>query len=135
MRVIYTNLRVRDLARSIKFYTQVLGMKLIRQQENEEFAYTLAWLSFSDAQEPGIELTWNHDQSEDYDLGNGFGQIVLGVEDVYKAAEKIKNHGIDFIREPGPVKGGEAAIAFLQDPDGYRIELVVDPQFKRIGLT
>ncbi len=135
MRVIYTNLRVRDLARSITFYTEVLGMKVIHQQENKEFAYTLAWLSFGDRQEPGIELTWNHDCTEDYDLGKGFGQIVLGVEDVYKAAEEIKKRGGEFIREAGPVKGGEAVIAFLTDPDGYRIELVVDPKYKNIGLT
>lgn len=126
MRVAYTNLRVGNLEKSVEFYTKILGMKVHNRAENEEFKYSLVWLGFADYladNTAGIELTYNWDTSE-YDLGKGFGQIVVAVDDVYKVCEEIKKKGWPFIREAGPVKGGSAVIAFIADPDGYRIEFV-----------
>lgn len=129
MKLAYTNLRVGDLDKSLDFYQNVLGMSLHRTAENPEYRYTLAWLGFSDYKNfcqngsAGIELTYNWD-TQSYDLGEGFGQIVIAVKDVYQTSKAIKAKGWPMIREAGPVKGGNTVIAFLADPDGYRIELV-----------
>jgi len=118
-------LRVGNLQRSIDFYTQVLGMQLLRQSENSEYKYSLAFLGF-DGGNPGqaeIELTYNWG-TESYDLGTAYGHVALGVADAYAACEKIKAAGGNVTREAGPVKGGSTVIAFVTDPDGYKIELI-----------
>jgi len=119
-------LRVADLDRSIKFYTEVLGMKLLRKSENAAYEYTLAFIGYGEESENTVlELTYNWGVS-DYDLGTAFGHIAIAVEDVYGACEVIKNLGGIVTREPGPVKGGTTEIAFVKDPDGYAIELIAD---------
>lgn len=130
MWIAYTNLRVGNLEKSVKFYTHILGMQIHRRAENKEHRYSLVWLGFSDVghgESAGIELTYNWD-TDTYDLGNGFGQIVIATDDVYKACDEIKAKGWPLTREPGPVKGGVGIIAFLEDPDGYRIEFVETPK-------
>ncbi len=123
-RILHTMLRVGDLDRSIKFYTNVLGMKLLRKSENKEYAYTLAFIGYADESESAvIELTYNWDTSE-YDLGNAYGHIAIGTDDIYATCEEIRSAGGEIIREPGPVKGGTTEIAFVKDPDGYSIELI-----------
>jgi len=126
MNIAYVNLRVGNLEKSIQFYQDILGMQLQRTVDNDEYRYSLAWLGFSKLGEgtgSGVELTYNWDTSQ-YELGNGFGQIVLAVDDVYATADQIKQRGWSLTREAGPVKGGTSVIAFLEDPDGYRIELI-----------
>lgn len=118
-------LRVGDLQRSIQFYTDVIGMQLLRQSENPEYKYSLAFLGFEGGN-PGqaeIELTYNWGTSE-YELGTAYGHIALGMPDIYAACEKIRAAGGVISREPGPVKGGSTVIAFVTDPDGYKIELI-----------
>ena len=118
-------LRVGDLQRSIDFYTQMLGMQLLRRSENPEYKYSLAFLGF-DGGNPGqaeIELTYNWGTTE-YDMGNAYGHIAIGVPDAYAACDKIKAAGGNVTREAGPVKGGSTVIAFVTDPDGYKIELI-----------
>lgn len=118
-------LRVGNLQRSINFYTQVLGMQLLRTTENAEYKYSLAFLGF-DGGNPGqaeLELTYNWG-TDHYDLGTAYGHIALGVEDVYAACQQIRLAGGNITREPGPVKGGTTVIAFVEDPDGYKIELI-----------
>ena len=125
MKFLHTMLRVGNLQRSIDFYTQVLGMTLLRQSENPEYQYSLAFLGF-DGGNPAqaeIELTYNWG-AERYDHGNAYGHIALGVPDAYAACEKIKAAGGNIAREAGPVKGGSTVIAFVTDPDGYKIELI-----------
>ncbi|PJI97568.1 lactoylglutathione lyase [Acidovorax sp. 69] len=125
MKFLHTMLRVGNLQRSIDFYTQVLGMQLLRQSENPEYKYSLAFLGF-DGGNPGqaeIELTYNWG-TESYDMGTAYGHIALGVPDAYAACEKIKTSGGNVTREAGPVKGGTTVIAFVTDPDGYKIELI-----------
>ena len=125
MRLLHTMLRVGDLERSIAFYTEVLGMQLLRRSENPEYRYSLAFIGF-DGGNPGqaeIELTHNWDTSE-YDMGTAYGHIALGVPDAYAACETIKARGGNVTREAGPVKGGTTVIAFVTDPDGYKIELI-----------
>ena len=125
MRLLHTMLRVGDLQRSIDFYTNVLGMKLLRTSENPEYKYTLAFLGF-DGGNPGqaeIELTYNWGV-ESYDMGSAYGHIAIGVPDAYAACAKIKAAGGNVTREAGPVKGGSTVIAFVTDPDGYKIELI-----------
>ena len=124
MRLLHTMLRVGDLQRSIDFYTQVLGMKLQRRSENPEYKYSLAFVGYGGNPEHAeIELTYNWGV-EKYELGTAFGHIALGVPDVYAACEKIKAAGGAVTREAGPVKGGTTVIAFVTDPDGYKIELI-----------
>jgi len=126
MKLAYTNLRVSDLEKSLDFYQNILGMQLHRRVENKEYRYSLAWLGFSAFcadETAGIELTYNWD-TDHYDLGEGFGQIVIAVDDVYHACKQIKTKGWPLTREAAPVKGGTSVIAFLEDPDGYRIEFV-----------
>lgn len=125
MRILHTMLRVGDLQRSIDFYTQVLGMQLLRRSENPEYKYSLAFLG-SDGGNPGqaeIELTYNWGITE-YDMGSAYGHIAIGVPDAYAACAKIKAAGGNVTREAGPVKGGSTVIAFVTDPDGYKIELI-----------
>ena len=124
MRFLHTMLRVGDLQRSIDFYTQVLGMKLLRTSENPEYKYSLAFVGFEG--NPGqaeIELTYNWG-TDRYELGTAYGHIALGMPDIYAACEKIRAAGGEVSREPGPVKGGTTVIAFVTDPDGYKIELI-----------
>jgi lactoylglutathione lyase len=117
-------LRVGNLQRSIDFYTRVLGMKLLRTSENLDYHYSLAFVGYGNNPEHAeIELTYNHG-TESYDLGTAYGHIALGMPDVYAACEKIKAAGGNVTREAGPVKGGTSVIAFVTDPDGYKIELV-----------
>ena len=117
-------LRVGNLQRSIDFYTQVLGMKLLRTSENPEFKYTLAFVGFgSNPEHAEIELTHNWGV-DSYEMGTAYGHVALGVPDVYAACEKIKAAGGQVSREAGPVKGGKSVIAFVTDPDGYKIELI-----------
>jgi lactoylglutathione lyase len=117
-------LRVGDLQRSIAFYTEVLGMKLLRTSENPEYKYSLAFVGYGNNPEHAeIELTWNWG-TESYDMGTAFGHIALGVPDAYAACDRIKAAGGNVTREAGPVKGGTTVIAFVTDPDGYKIELI-----------
>lgn len=124
MRLLHTMLRVGDLQRSIDFYTQVLGMKLLRTTERPEQKYSLAFVGYgTNPDHAEIELTYNHGVPS-YELGTAFGHIALGVRDVYAACDKIRAAGGNITREPGPVKGGSTVIAFVTDPDGYKIELI-----------
>lgn len=124
MRILHTMLRVTDLAKSIAFYTEVLGMKLLRQSDNTEYQYTLAFVGYGDEKDGAVlELTYNYGVTE-YELGTAFGHIALEVDDVYKACADIRARGGVVSREPGPVKGGTTEIAFVRDPDNYAIELI-----------
>tara|TARA_B100000989_G_scaffold297827_1_gene284894 strand:- start:52071 stop:52502 length:432 start_codon:yes stop_codon:yes gene_type:complete len=124
MRILHTMLRVADLARSVAFYEQVLGMRLLRQMDNEDQRYTLVFLGYQDESEGhALELTYNWDTTS-YDLGNAYGHIAIEVDDVYEACDKIRAEGGKISREPGPMKGGSTVLAFVEDPDGYKIELL-----------
>jgi lactoylglutathione lyase len=124
MRLLHTMLRVGNLQRSIDFYTQVLGMKLQRTSENPEYKYSLAFVGYgTNPEHAEIELTYNWGV-ESYEMGTAFGHIALGVPDAYAACERIKAAGGAVTREAGPVKGGTTVIAFVTDPDGYKIELI-----------
>ena len=124
MRLLHTMLRVGNLQRSIDFYTQVLGMQLLRRSENPEYKYSLAFVGYEgNPAQSEIELTHNHG-IDSYDMGTAYGHIALGVPDAYAAVEKIKAAGGNVTREAGPVKGGTTVIAFVTDPDGYKIELI-----------
>lgn len=124
MRILHAMLRVGDLQRAIDFYTEVLGMRLLRQSDNQEYKYTLAFVGYGDeSDETVLELTYNWGEAE-YDLGSAFGHIAIEVDDVYSACDKIRQKGGVISREPGPVKGGSTEIAFVKDPDGYAIELI-----------
>jgi len=117
-------IRVGDLDRSIRFYTDVLGMKLLRQQDYPDGKFTLAFVGYGPESEHAvIELTYNYGV-EKYELGSAFGHIALEVEDAYKACEEIRKRGGKVVREAGPMKHGATVIAFVEDPDGYRIELI-----------
>ncbi|HHG3227721.1 TPA: lactoylglutathione lyase [Vibrio parahaemolyticus] len=128
MKFLHTMIRVVDLDKSIEFYTKVLGMSVLDRFENQEYRYSLVFVG-SPYQPDGatIELTYNWDTGS-YDLGNAFGHMALGCEDIYAACEKIKALGGNVTREPGPMKGGETHIAFIKDPDGYPIELIQTKQ-------
>ena len=125
MRILHTMLRVGNLERSIAFYTQVLGMSLLRRSENPEYQYSLAFLGYEGGNpaQAEIELTYNWGV-ERYELGSAYGHVALGVADAHAACAKIRAAGGQITREPGPVKGGTTVIAFVTDPDGYKIELI-----------
>ncbi|MDH5571588.1 MAG: lactoylglutathione lyase [Gammaproteobacteria bacterium] len=124
MRILHTMLRVTELQRSIDFYTQVLGMTLLRQKDYPEGKFTLAFLGYNtEAESAVIELTYNWGTSS-YDMGNAFGHIAIEVSDVYRACEQIKQKGGKIIRHAGPMNAGNTIIAFVEDPDGYQIELI-----------
>ena len=124
MRLLHTMLRVGDLQRSIEFYTKVMGMTLLRQSENASQNYSLAFLGYGrNPEHAELELTYNHGV-EAYDMGTAYGHIAIGVPDAYAACEKIRASGGAVTREAGPVKGGTTVIAFVTDPDGYKVELI-----------
>ncbi len=124
MRLLHTMIRVGHLQQSIDFYTNVLGMSLLRQKDYPEGRFTLAFIGYGDEQENSvIELTHNWD-SQSYELGNGFGHFAIEVDDVYAATEQIRSQGGEIIRDAGPMNAGTTIIAFIKDPDGYEIELI-----------
>ena len=124
MRILHTMLRVGDLQRSIDFYTRVLGMQLLRTTDRPEQKYSLAFVGYGSERDHAVlELTYNHGVDR-YDLGTAFGHIAIAVDDAYAACEKIRAAGGSVTREAGPVKGGTTVIAFVTDPDGYKIELI-----------
>lgn len=124
MRLLHTMIRVGDLDRSLDFYTRVLGMKLLRKHDYPDGKFTLAFVGYGPEDTHAvIELTHNWETSS-YDLGNGFGHVALGVDDIYATCDKIRAAGGKIVREPGPMKHGTTVIAFVEDPDGYRIELI-----------
>ena len=124
MLFLHTMLRVGELNRSIDFYTKVLGLKLLKTTDRPDQKYTLAFVGFANNPEQAeIELTYNSGVTQ-YDIGSAFGHIALGVDDVYKTCDNIRLLGGQITREPGPVKGGLSIIAFVTDPDGYKIELI-----------
>ena len=136
MRFLHTMLRVGDLDRSIRFYTDVMGMTLLRRSENTSQNYSLAFLGYgSNPEHAEIELTYNHGVSS-YELGTAYGHIAIGVPDAAAACDKIRHGGGNVTREAGPVKGGTTVIAFITDPDGYKIELIErrDPAAAGVGL-
>ena len=124
MRLLHTMIRVGDMQRSIDFYTQVLGMKLLRKKDYPDGKFTLAFVGYGDeADQTVLELTHNWDTPA-YDLGNGFGHLAVAVPDAYKACEEVRAKGGKVTREAGPMKHGSTVIAFVQDPDGYKIEFI-----------
>lgn len=124
MRILHTMLRVGDLDKSIQFYTEALQMKLLRRTDYPDGKFTLAFLGYGEEISSSvIELTYNWDTSN-YDLGNGFGHIAIGADDIYAACDLIKQNGGKIVREAGPMKHGTTVIAFAEDPDGYKIELI-----------
>ena len=126
-RMLHTMLRVGDMDRSVKFYTEVMGMKLLRTTDRPDQKYTLAFVGYdTEDKQAVIELTYNYG-TDKYDLGTAFGHTAFAVDDVYKTCEQVKAKGGTVSREAGPVKGGNTVIAFVTDPDGYKIELIERP--------
>ncbi|HMK14198.1 MAG TPA: lactoylglutathione lyase [Burkholderiales bacterium] len=124
MRIMHTMLRVGNLERSISFYTQVLGMKVLRKQDYPDGKFTLAFVGYGDESSHAVlELTHNWETGS-YDLGNGYGHVAIEVPDAYKACEEVKKRGGKVTREAGPMKHGTTVIAFVEDPDGYKIEFI-----------
>ena len=128
MRFLHTMLRVGDMQRSVDFYTQVMGMKLLRTTDRPDQKYALAFLGYAaNPEQAEIELTYNYGVDK-YEMGGAYGHIALGVDDIYATCEQIRTrvaqYGGSISREPGPVKGGDTLIAFITDPDGYKIELI-----------
>lgn len=124
MRILHTMLRVGNLERSIDFYTGVLGMRLLRQSDYPDGRFTLAFVGYGEESETAVlELTHNWD-TEHYDLGSGYGHIAIEVKDAYQACEEVKKRGGKVTREAGPMKHGTTVIAFVEDPDGYKIEFI-----------
>jgi lactoylglutathione lyase len=124
MRILHTMIRVGDLERSIRFYTEILGMKLLRKEDFPDGKFTLAFVGYGDESHNSvIELTYNWG-TESYDHGDAFGHIAVEVDDVYDAVARIRQAGGEILREAGPMKHGTTVIAFIADPDGYKIELI-----------
>ena len=124
MRILHTMLRVGDLERSIEFYTRVLGMKLLRRKDYPDGRFTLAFVGYgAEADSAVIELTYNWDTAS-YQLGEGYGHIAIEVDDVYAAVDELRSRGGKVIREAGPMNAGTTIIAFIEDPDGYPVELI-----------
>jgi lactoylglutathione lyase len=124
MRILHTMVRVGDLKRSLDFYTQVLGMKLLRQADYPGGRFTNAFVGYDDESRAAVlELTYNWDTAS-YDLGTGYGHVAIEVDDAYRACEEVKRRGGKITREAGPMKHGKTVIAFVEDPDGYKIELI-----------
>jgi len=124
MRLLHTMLRVGNLEESLKFYCEILGMKLLRRKDYPGGEFTLAFVGYGDESDNTVlELTYNWGV-EKYELGNAYGHIALGVDDIHATCEEIRNHGGKVVREPGPMKHGSTVIAFVEDPDGYKVELI-----------
>jgi lactoylglutathione lyase len=124
MRILHTMLRVGDLQRSVDFYTKVLGMTLLRTSDNPEYQYTLAFVGYgSNPDHAELELTYNYGTTS-YELGTAYGHIAISADDIVAACDAARANGGNVTREPGPVKGGNTVIAFITDPDGYKIELI-----------
>ncbi|WP_421134010.1 lactoylglutathione lyase [Alteromonas sp. A079] len=124
MRMLHTMLRVEDLNASLHFYTELMGMKLLRQSDNTDYEYTLAFVGYGEEKDSTVlELTYNWGDNK-YDKGNAYGHIAIEVDDIYAFCTHLSSRGANVYREPGPVKGGQTIIAFVRDPDGYAIELI-----------
>ncbi len=124
-RLLHTMIRVRDLKKSLDFYTRLLGMKLLRQKDYPSGEFTLVFVGYGDeASDAVIELTHNWGQTEPYDLGTGFGHVAIGVPDIHATCDRLAAEGVTIPRPPGPMKHGGSVIAFIEDPDGYKIELI-----------
>ncbi|MBC7683801.1 MAG: lactoylglutathione lyase [Bdellovibrionales bacterium] len=124
MRILHTMLRVGHLQRSIDFYTKVLGMKLLRTSDNPEYKYTLAFVGYGNNPEHAeLELTYNYGEDH-YEMGTAYGHIAISADDIVAACDAARENGGNVTREPGPVKGGTTVIAFITDPDGYKVELI-----------
>ncbi|HYH22564.1 MAG TPA: lactoylglutathione lyase [Azospirillum sp.] len=124
-RMLHTMVRVFDLDKSLDFYTRLLGMKLLRKTDYEGGRFTLAFVGYGDEKDTAvIELTHNWDQKEPYAIGTGYGHIAIGVPDIYGTCDTLRAEGARITREPGPMKHGSTVIAFIEDPDGYKIELI-----------
>jgi len=123
MKFLHTMLRVSNLDESIKFYVDILKLKLVRKSDYPHGKFTLAFLSYDINEEPFLELTYNW-ETDNYNLGNGFGHIAIGVDDLYSTCEEITKKGGKITREPGPMKGSKSLLAFVEDPNGYKIELL-----------
>jgi len=131
MRMLHTMIRVGDLEKSLNFYTRVLGMKLLRRKDYPTGRFTLAFVGYGlESETTVLELTHNWDQTQ-YKLGNGYGHIALGVENIYSTCKDISENGGNIVRKPGAMKHGETVIAFIEDPDGYKIELIELSKSKR----
>ena len=124
-RLLHTMIRVMDLDRSLDFYTRLLGMKLLRKTDFPSGEFTLAFVGYGDeAATAVIELTHNWGRTESYEIGSGFGHLAIGVPDIYGTCERLAEEGVKIPRPPGPMKHGGSVIAFVEDPDGYKIELI-----------
>ncbi len=124
MKILHTMIRVNDLDESIRFYCELLGMRLLRKKEYPSGRFTLAFVGYGDESANAVvELTYNWDTHQ-YDVGNGFGHIAVGVDDIYATCEALRGKGGKIVREPGPMKHGTTEIAFVEDPNGYKIELI-----------
>jgi lactoylglutathione lyase len=124
-RMMHTMIRVFDLDRSIRFYTELLGMELLRREEFPDGKFTLAFVGYGpEANNAVVELTYNWDQTAPYEIGTGFGHLALGVQDIYAVCAELEKQGASIPRKPGPMKHGTTHIAFIQDPDGYKVELI-----------
>jgi lactoylglutathione lyase len=124
-RLLHTMLRVKDLDASLDFYVDKLGMKLLRKHEVPAGKYTLAFVGYGDEKDTAVlELTYNWDQEKPYDLGEAYGHVAIGVPDIYGLCERLEKEGVKIPRPAGPVKHGTTLIAFLEDPDGYKVELI-----------
>ena len=124
-RLLHTMIRVFDLEKSLDFYTRILGMQLLRKNDYPGGKFTLAFVGYGDEKSQAvIELTHNWEQKEPYQIGSGFGHVAIGLKDIYAACEQVKQAGGKVVREPGPMMHGSTHIAFIEDPDGYKIELI-----------